>query len=97
MDEGMNRLNRIMDGKTFPKWMVTTTGTRFEPDWGEESVDLCNKVIKNIYEELAISSRDHEIWKAQKKMERGPARRQSQQKQSTRIENYASRQRIHQR
>ena len=75
-DEGMDRLNRIMDGKTFPKWIVTTTGTRFEPDWGGESVDLCNKVIRNIYEELTMSSRDHESWKAQKKQERGYARRQ---------------------
>ena len=60
VDEGMNRLNKIMDGKTFPKWIVVTTGARFEPDWGSESMDLCNKVIGNTLEELAIS------WKVMK-------------------------------
>ena len=40
VDKGMDRLNRIMDGKTFPKWIVATTGTRFEPEW-EKSLWTC--------------------------------------------------------
>ena len=87
-DEGMERLERIMDGKTFPKWTVTTTGTRFEPAWEDESVNLCNKVILNIFEELTISQKDHDMWKAWKRkeggsatMRQGPRRRDEQQQQ----------------
>ena len=67
VNEGMVRLNKIMEGKTFPQYVAMGKGRppRFEPDWSPESINLCNKVIGNTLEELTISKQDHDYWKSQ--------------------------------
>ena len=67
-DEGMKRLNGIMRGRTLPRW-YGPPNPRFVPEWTDETIDLCNEVIKNVQLEQVMSSEDHESWKSKQRTE----------------------------
>ena len=66
VDEGTRRLNEIMAGETFPRYVKIGNGRpTFQPAWTKESMALCNAVIKNITEELSLSKIHHDSWRSE--------------------------------
>jgi len=67
-DEGAKRLQDIMKGRSLPVWNGPPH-PRFVPEWTSDTIDLCNEVIKNTQQELSLSGKDHDAWKAKRKEE----------------------------